>query len=66
LKRIEGEARAFVGVPDLNKAAISILGELGFRQYSYSIRMRLAKELDVSELTAYLGSAVQRRDSGGS
>ena len=46
LKRLEGEARVFVGVPDLNKAAIGILSGLGFSQYSYSIRMQLGEELD--------------------
>jgi hypothetical protein len=43
-KTKQGE-KVYIGVPALNTTAVEILHELGFQQYSKSIRMRYGKEL---------------------
>jgi ribosomal protein S18 acetylase RimI-like enzyme len=38
--RLESEAKVYVGVPAVNRAAVRVLHELGFERYSRSVRMR--------------------------
>ena len=44
MNRLEAGAEVYVGVPAVNETAVKILQELGFEQFSKSIRMRLGKE----------------------
>ena len=46
MEAIGRSAKLYVGVPAVNREAVGILQELGFKQYSKSIRMRLGKELE--------------------
>ncbi|NIM21935.1 MAG: GNAT family N-acetyltransferase [Candidatus Latescibacteria bacterium] len=44
--RLNSGAEIFVGVPAVNRAATQMWNELGFSEYSRSIRMRLGKDLE--------------------
>jgi hypothetical protein len=46
IKQLEPKAQLFIGVPAVNKTATKILQELGFANYSHSIRMRFGEELE--------------------
>lgn len=46
LASLKPDANVYVGVPAVNKVAVGLLRDLGFVQYSKSIRMRFGKELD--------------------
>jgi ribosomal protein S18 acetylase RimI-like enzyme len=44
MNRLEPSDKVYVGVPAVNGAAVEILQQAGFEQFSKSIRMRLGKE----------------------
>ncbi len=46
IRRFNRSAEVFVGVPAVNRAATRMWKELGFSEYSRSIRMRLGKNLE--------------------
>lgn len=46
LERLPSKTSVYAGVPAVNEKAVHTLRELGFRQYSKSIRMRFGKNLE--------------------
>ena len=46
METIEKNVEFYAGVLAVNKAAVEIMREFGFEQYSKSIRMRLGKKLE--------------------
>lgn len=46
METIRQKEKIYIGLPAVNKVAIEILQDFGFKQYSRSIRMRLGKKLE--------------------
>ena len=47
-------AKLYVGAPIMNKKAVKILQDLGFKQYSRSLRMRFGEKLQTERVDGIL------------
>ncbi len=47
-------AKLYVGAPAVNKKAVKILQDFGFKQYSRSIRMRFGEKLQTERVNGIL------------
>ena len=50
MKKIRQNGKLYVGVPAVNKAAVEILQDFNFKQYSKSIRMYFGKKLETERV----------------